>query len=60
MTLRPFLICLLCLAFAGCSFNRADFVTGADGKPKQDEMSDDGKTVSSTLRGLRPSATLRF
>jgi hypothetical protein len=50
----------LCLSFAGCSFNRADFVTGPDGRPRQDQMSDDGKTVSSVLHNLRPAAILKF
>jgi hypothetical protein len=58
--MRTLLLCLTCLAFIGCSFNRADLVTGPDGKPKTEEMSDDGKTVGSVLRGLRPSAALRF
>jgi hypothetical protein len=57
---RAILGILLCLAFVGCAFNRSDFVTGSDGKPQQDQMSDDGKTVGSVLRGLRPSAVLRF
>ena len=55
-----FLGLLLCLAICGCSFNRADVVAGPDGAPKQNEMSDDGKTVGNVLRNLRPSATLRF
>lgn len=59
--MRPIILgCVVCLFLAGCSFNRSDLVTGADGKPKADEMSDDGKTVGNYLRGLRPSATLKF
>jgi hypothetical protein len=57
---RVILGILLCLACAGCAFNRSDFVTGPDGRPQQEQMSDDGKTVGSVLRGLRPSAALRF
>jgi hypothetical protein len=55
-----FLGFLLCLSLAGCAFNRSDFVAGADGQPRQSEMSDDGKTVGSVLRNLRPSAALKF
>jgi hypothetical protein len=36
--------------FLGCSFNRADFVAGPDGKAQSDQMSDDGKTVQRVLK----------
>jgi hypothetical protein len=57
---RTTLILLACLCFLGCAFNRADFVTGPDGKPQTQEMSDDGKTVGKVFQGLRPMASLRF
>jgi hypothetical protein len=41
---------LATITLAGCAFNRADFVTGPDGQPKQSEMSETGKTVGSWLR----------
>jgi hypothetical protein len=43
--------CLVMLIFTvGCSFNRSDFVCGANGKAAQDQMSDDGKTVEHVLK----------
>ena len=38
----------LLLSLSGCSFNRSDFVTGADGRP-QAELSDSAKIVNSAF-----------
>jgi hypothetical protein len=43
--------CLFVLVcFLGCSFNRSDFVCGANGKADQTSMSDDGKTVENVVK----------
>ena len=57
---RKTLVLLACLSLVGCAFNRADFVSGPDGKAQTQEMSDDGKTVGKVFQGLRPRASLRF
>jgi hypothetical protein len=49
--MRRFLCCLaLAVGLSGCSYNRADFVSNADGKADTANMSDAGKTTGSLLR----------
>jgi hypothetical protein len=48
--MRTLLGGLLCLFLVGCAMNRADFVAGPDGKPKEAEMSDTGKTIGNKFR----------
>jgi hypothetical protein len=59
---RTFFILLGFVVFtlAGCAFNRSDFVSGANGKPKDDEVSDNGKTVGNFVRTGGPSLRLSY
>jgi hypothetical protein len=44
------LACVISAAVAGCAFNRSDFVSGANGAPKTDEVSDTGRSVGNFIR----------
>jgi hypothetical protein len=58
-------LCFIIVVFAtftltGCAFNRSDFVCGANGKAKDDEVSDTGKTVGNFVRTGGPSWRLDY
>lgn len=55
---RWLLVSALLLGCVGCSFHRADFVSGADGQPG--DVSSTGKTVGDLLRNRGPSYSLNF
>jgi hypothetical protein len=58
-TARLLVWLVVALVAGGCSFNRADFVCGSNGKADDGQMSDSGRTLGDILRH-GPHLTLNY
>ncbi|HZT83665.1 MAG TPA: hypothetical protein VFA26_25775 [Gemmataceae bacterium] len=51
---KVLLVALLLLPPAGCAFNRADFVCGPNGLPREEDLSSSGRAVGNFFQnGLK-------